>query len=140
MRTCSSVCWREVDVSFGAHLIRGDDLIIESLHLLNQSCLIECSAVGDDAHCLRHLQRRHLNVPLADRHVCDVAIENFATVSRLHVFVIRNAAFRFAAQRDTAFRAEAELQRPINDWRRAGLYAGLIKPCVTRFSEGLHEI
>ena len=48
--------WRHIERSFGAHLVGGDDLVIESLHLLNQSCLIERSAVGDDAHRLRHLQ------------------------------------------------------------------------------------
>ena len=85
-------------------------------------------------------RRRSLNVALADRHVCDIAVEDFATVRRFHVFVIRNAAFCFAAQRNAAFSAEAQLQCPINDWRRPGLYAGLIKPCVARFGERLHEI
>ena len=57
-----------------------------------------------------------------------------------HVFIIRDAAFYFAAQRNAAFSAEAQLQRPINDRRRTGLYAGLIKPCVARFRERLHEV
>src|SRR5262245_62531955 len=39
--------WRDVNSSFGAYLIGGHDLVIESLHLLNQSCLIKRSAVGD---------------------------------------------------------------------------------------------
>ena len=132
--------WRYIERSFRAHLVGGHDLVIERLHLLNEPCLIECSAVGDDAHGLRHLQRSNLNVALADRHVCDVAIEDFATVRRFHVFIIGNAAFYFAAQRNAAFGAEAQLQRPIDDRRRTGLYAGLIKPCVARFRERLHEI
>ena len=59
---------------------------------------------------------------------------------RFHVFIIWDAAFYFAAQRNAAFGAEAQLQRPINDRRRTGLYAGLIKPCVARFRERLHEV
>ena len=46
---------REVERSFGAHLICGHDLVIEGLDLLNQPCLIERSAVRDNAHGLRHL-------------------------------------------------------------------------------------
>ena len=132
--------WRHIERSFGAHLVGGDDLVIERLHLLNEPCLIECSAVRDDAHGLRHLQRSNLSVALADRHICDVAIEDFATVRRFHVFIIWDAAFYFAAQRNAAFGAEAQLQRPINDRRRAGLYAGLIKPRIARFRERLHEV
>ena len=59
---------------------------------------------------------------------------------RFHVFIVWNAAFDFAAQRNAAFGAEAQFQRPINDRRRTGLYAGLVKPCVTRFRERLHEV
>ena len=132
--------WREVDVSFRTHLVGSDDLVIESLHLLNQSRLIEGSAISDNAHRLRHLQGSNLNVALADRHVCDIAVEDFATVRGLHVFVVWNAALCFAAQWNAALCAEAQFQRPIDDGRRAGLYAGLIKPCIARFGECLHEI
>ena len=40
--------WRQIERSFGAHLIGGDDLVIECLHLLHEPCLIKRSAVGDD--------------------------------------------------------------------------------------------
>ena len=43
-------------------MIGGNDLVVERLHLLNEPCLIERSAVGDDAHGLRHLQRSNLNI------------------------------------------------------------------------------
>src|SRR5215216_2039039 len=117
--------WRYIECSFRTHLVCGDDLVVESLHLLNQPSLVEGSAVCDDAHRLRHLQWSSLDVALADRHVCDVAIENLATMRRFHVFIIWNPAFDFAPQRNAAFGAEAQLQRPINDRRRTGLYAGL---------------
>ena len=121
-------------------LVGGDNLVIEGLHLLNQSCLIERSAVGDDAHGLRHLQRRDLDVALTDRHVRDIAVENFAAVRGLHVFVVRDPAFSLAAQRNAAFGAKAELQSPIDDRPRAGLDPNLIKPCVAGFCERLDEI
>src|SRR4051812_18709192 len=132
--------WRYIKRSFGAHLVCGDDLIVESLHLLNQPSLVEGSAVGDDGHRLRHLQWSNLDVTLSDRDVCDVAIENLATMRRFHVFIIWNAASDFAAQRNAALRAEAQLLRPINDRCRTCLYAGLIKPGVARFCERLHEV
>src|SRR5947208_8405657 len=122
--------WRKVEVSLRTHLVGGDDLVIESLHLLNQSCLIEGSAISDNAHGLRHLQGSNLNVALADRHVCDIAVEDFATVRGLHVFVVWNAALCFAAQWNAALSAKSKFQRPITDRRRTGLDAGLIKPSV----------
>src|SRR5437773_3974236 len=66
---------RKVESSFRAYLIRRHDLVIKGLHLLNEPGLIERSAVGDDAHGLRHLQRSDLDVALANRHVCDVRSE-----------------------------------------------------------------
>src|SRR4029077_18684909 len=68
--------WRHVERPFGTHLIGGNYWVIERLHWLNEPCLIERSAVGDDAHGLRHLQRSNLNIALADRHVCDVAVKD----------------------------------------------------------------
>ena len=65
---------REAQCSFRAHLVRTHDLVIKCLHLLNQSCLIERSSIGDDAHGLSHLQWSDLRVSLADRHVCDIAV------------------------------------------------------------------
>jgi hypothetical protein len=82
-------------------------LVIECLHLLNQPRLIQCAAICYDAHRLGHLQRRDLRVSLADGHVCDIAVKQFAAVRCLHVFIVWNAALRFAAQRDAALRAEA---------------------------------
>ena len=58
---------------------------------------------------------------------------------RFHVFIVWHAAFYFAAQRDAAFRAEAQLQRPIDDRRRTGLDADLIKPRVARFRQRLRR-
>ena len=40
---------RKVDVLFRTHLVGGDDLVIETLHLLHQPRLIERSAVRDYA-------------------------------------------------------------------------------------------
>ena len=88
---------RKVECSFGTDLICCHDLVIEGLDLLNKPCLIERSAIGDDAHGLRHLQGSDLDVALADRHVCDVTVKNLAAMRCLHVFVIRDTAFRFAA-------------------------------------------
>ena len=89
--------------------IRGHDFVIECLHLLDEARLIKRAAVRDDPHGLGHLQRRDLRVALADRQVCDVAIEQSAAVRCLHVFIVRNTALRLAAQRDAAFRAKPEL-------------------------------
>src|SRR4029078_3611992 len=61
-------------------------------------------------------------------------------MGRFHVFIIWDPTFYFAAQRNATFGAEAQFQRPINDWRRTGLYAGLINPRVARFRERLHEV
>ena len=52
------------------------------------------------------------HVALADGEIGDVAIEQFSAVRRLHVLVVRHAAFHFAAQRNAAFRAEAKPSAP----------------------------
>ena len=86
------------------------------------------------------MQRRDLHVALADGQIRDVAVEQFAAVRRFHVFVVRHATFRFAAQRNPAFRTEAESQCPVDDRLRAGLDSNLIKPGIARLRECLHEI
>ena len=57
---------RKVQRPLRAHLVRAHDLVIECLHLLHQARLIKRAAIRDDAHRLRHLQRRHLDIPLTD--------------------------------------------------------------------------
>ena len=115
-------------------------MVVERLHLLHEARLKKGAAVGHDGHGLRHLQRRDLGVPLTDRQVCDVTVEQSAAVCRLHVFVVGHASFHLAPQRDAALRAKAQLERPINDRRGAGFDSDLIKPRVARFGERLNKI
>src|SRR5437588_7641487 len=43
---------REAQCSFRAHLVRAHDLVIKRLHVLNLSCRLERSSIGDDSHGL----------------------------------------------------------------------------------------
>ena len=126
--------------AFFAQLIRRDNFVIERLDLTDEARLIKSAAVRDDGHGLRHLQRRDLDVALTDRQVCDVAVEQFAAVSRFHVFIVRDASFRFAPQRNSALCAKTEFERPIDNRRGADLNADLIKPGVARFCQRLDKI
>jgi hypothetical protein len=58
---------RSAERFFVAHLEGTDDFVIDRLHLLDEPSLIERSAVPDDRHRLRHLERGRLSVALADR-------------------------------------------------------------------------
>ena len=131
---------RKLECLLGPHLVGRDNLVVERLHLLHETRLIKCAAICHDRHGLRHLQRRDLRVPLPDRQVCDVSVEQTPAVRRLHVLIIRHASFRLAAQRDAAFRSKAQLDRPIDDRFCASLDSHLIKPRVTRFRQRLNKI
>src|SRR5207249_4030175 len=131
---------RNIERTFFTQLVSSHDFVIDRLDLTDEPRLIKSAAVGDNRHRLRHLQRCRLRVPLTDRQICNVAVEQFPAVSCFHVFVVRDASFRFAAQRDPALRAETELERPLDDRLRAGLNADLIKPRVARLSKRLDKI
>ncbi len=61
-------------------------------------------------------------------------------MSRFHVLIVRDASFRFSAQRNSALRAETKFESPFDDRLCAGLDADLIKPCVARFGQRLDKI
>ena len=61
-------------------------------------------------------------------------------MSHFHVFVVRDASFRFAPQRNPTLRAETELERPINDRLGANLNADLVEPGIARFCQRLDKI
>src|SRR5438132_13528349 len=58
----------------------------------------------------------------------------------LHVFIVRDAAFRLAAQRNAAFCPKPKLECPINDWFGAGFDSSLVEPGIARFGERLNKI
>src|SRR5438046_4534762 len=83
---------REIERPLGAHLVRGDKLVIKCLHLLDETRLIKRAAVCNNPDCLRHLQGSDLDVALADRQIRDVAIEQSAAEAGLQVLIVRNTA------------------------------------------------
>ena len=110
------------------------------MHLLDESRLVKGAAVGHDRHRLRHLQRRNLGIALPDGKIGDVAIQQLPAMCCFHIGVVRNAAFHLAANRYSAFGAEAESLCPIDDRLSAGLYTHLVEPGIARFGQGLNEI
>src|SRR5262249_22335465 len=61
-------------------------------------------------------------------------------MSRFHVVISRNSAFRFAAEWNSALGSKSKVIRPFNNRLRAGLDSNLIKPGIARFGQGLDEI
>src|SRR4051812_33144935 len=107
---------------------------------MNEPRLIKCSTVGDDSHGLRHLQWGDLSIPLSNGKVRDIAVQDLAAMSGLHVIIVRHASIHFAAQRNTAFGPETKPKRPIDDWFCTDFDADLVKPGVARFGQRLHKI
>jgi len=88
---------RHFQSAFRPHLVSTYDFIVEGLDLLHEAGLIKGPAIADNGDGLGHLHGRNLDVPLANRHVGDVPIQDLSPVGRFHVFVRRHAAFYFAS-------------------------------------------
>ena len=119
--------------------IGGDDFVVYRLHLQHQPGLVEESAIGHDAHGLRHLEGTDENVTLTDREVGDIAALDGAFVDAHHVGVVRDVSRGLGAKGDACAAAEADALGKVDNGLGPHFETGLVEPGVARLREGLLE-
>src|SRR6266446_5372243 len=127
---------RELHVAGHLARVAVEHAAIRTLDALDETRLPEHAAVGDGRHEAGHLQRRHQDLALADRHVDDVT----ALPGLPAPLGLRDQAELLAPELHARRGSEAEGTRVLRDRRAADLEPGLVVEDVAGLGERLLEI
>src|SRR5919108_2552485 len=130
----------QLDVTGHRARVRPHDTALRALDALHETRLPQHAAVGDRGHEARDLHRGHEHLPLADRHVDDLAGLERRRPAAPAALRRRDEAELLGPEIDAGRLSEAERGRVLRDGGATDLEPGLIEEDVARVAHRIERV